>query len=197
MEFLKQLTELLIGYGMFGLIIVAFTESSFFPIPPDVLLIPLALTNPSLALFYALITTLSSVAGAVFGWFLGNQFGRRLLERFISSKNIEKADNYFNKYGGQALAIAGFTPIPYKVFTILSGVAKMKLRSVIVWSIIGRGIRFFLEALLVMYIGKAAQDFIQQYFSFITIGLALLLLLIVLIKRLFSLNKHRKFQNEN
>ncbi|AMX00336.1 YqaA family protein [Rummeliibacillus stabekisii] len=181
MEIIKTILEVLNNYGLFGLIIVAFTESSFFPIPPDVLLIPLSIANPNLAIVYALVTTFSSVAGAVFGWWIGKRFGRKVLRKIVSDQIIEKADTYFEKYGGQSLAIAGFSPIPYKVFTILSGISKVNLKDVIIWSILGRGARFLLEGVVIMILGKSAENFINHYFGWISVVVVILVLMIVVI----------------
>lgn len=181
MEIIKTILEVLNNYGLIGLIIVAFMESSFFPIPPDVLLIPLSIANPNLAIVYGLLTTFSSVAGAVFGWWLGKRFGRKVLRKIVSDRIINKADAYFAKYGGQSLAIAGFSPIPYKVFTILSGISKVKLKDVIIWSLLGRGARFLLEGIVIMILGKSAENFINHYFGWVTVGVVILVLMIFVV----------------
>lgn len=169
--------------GTWGLAIVSFIESSFFPIPPDVLLIPLSLADPSNAWWYALVTTVSSVAGAVFGWWIGKALGRRVLERFFAADKIAAVEGYFAKYGGAALAIAGFTPIPYKLFTIASGICRVRLSELIWWSLIGRGARFFLEAALIMWLGEAAKVIIDEYLGIITIAAVVVIILGYLLYR--------------
>ena len=104
--------------GWYGLFILAFIESSFFPIPPDLLLIALCLAKPSLGLFFALICTIGSVLGAMFGYGIGYYGGKPLLLRLFSSSKVSKVHNLFERYEAWAIFIAGFTPIPYKVFTI-------------------------------------------------------------------------------
>ena len=178
MDIFNTVIDVLGNYGLFGLIVVSFAESSFFPIPPDVLLIPMSIAKPHLALVYAMVTTVSSVAGAVFGWWLGKRFGRGILRKIVSDKWIGKADAYFEKYGGQSLAVAGFSPIPYKVFTILSGVSKLKLREVILWSLLGRGTRFLFEGLVILLLGKSAEKFIGHNFTWISILVVIVILLI-------------------
>lgn len=183
MGLINTMLHVFSNYGGIGLVLDAFMESSFFPIPPDVLLIPLSIANPNLAIFYALITTLSSVAGAIFGRWIGLRYGRKVLRQLMSDQKIEKGNAYFRKYGGYSLAIAGFTPIPYKVFTILSGISHVKLKNVIIWSIIGRGSRFILESIVIILLGKTAESFINNYFGWLSAIAVILIIVIVVICR--------------
>ncbi|WP_110113844.1 YqaA family protein [Bacillus sp. CGMCC 1.16541] len=160
---IDQLIEFFRDWGVWGLVVVSFTESSFFIVPPDALLIPMSIVNPSNALLYALYTTVASVLGGIFGYFLGQIIGRPLLQKFASPHIINKAEMMYEKYGAGAIIFAGFTPIPYKVFTVLSGAVKMNLPVFIIGSLIGRGARFFLVALVVMYFGDQAMSLITKY----------------------------------
>jgi membrane protein YqaA with SNARE-associated domain len=162
-------------YGTLALFILAFAESSFFPVPPDVLLISLALINPALSLFYALITLIGSVLGGVFGYFLGIKGGKPLLERFVKKEKIETVHQYFQKYEAWAIVIAGFTPIPYKVFTISAGVFYVKFKTFVLASIVGRGGRFFLVGLSILLFGKEIRELLEKYFNVISIIFVLLL----------------------
>lgn len=155
--------------GPFGLFILAFMEASFFPIPPDILLVVLALASPEKALFLGIICSIGSVLGAVFGYFLGRKLGLPVLERFISKRKIKKVHKYFEKYGSWAVGIAGFTPIPYKVFTVSAGIFYISLPKFIAASAISRTARFMAEAVLVMLLGKAVITFIDKYFGILTI----------------------------
>lgn len=191
MEFIHQLIEQLahffMEYGVWGLMFVSFADSSFFPVPPDFLMIPLAIAQPQLALFYGLLTTATSVLGAVFGWWIGLKAGRPVLYKFFPVEKVTKVEKYYQKYGGAALAVGGFTPLPYKVFTIIAGMSNISLRDLIVWSLISRGARFMIEALVIVYLGKAAQDFITQYFGPITIITVIVIVLAYILYRfLFS-----------
>lgn len=180
-ELLHSLEAWIMEFGTIGLFIVSFLESSFFPIPPDVFLLPIAIANPSNAWFLALVVTVGSVLGAILGWWIGKKLGRPILLKFISEEKIQKVEGYFQKYGSMAILVAGFTPIPYKVFTIFSGVTNMKIRVLVFWSIIGRGIRFFLEAALVVTLGAKAMPFIEENFTLITlIGGAVLIIAYIL-----------------
>ncbi|WP_210367135.1 YqaA family protein [Bacillus sp. REN3] len=170
-EMIHVLEEWLLEFGSWGLFIVSFMESSFFPIPPDVLMIPMGIANPDRALWYAFITTAGSVLGALLGWYIGRKVGRPVLRYFIKEERIATVENYFAKYGAMAILIAGFTPIPYKVFTIFSGIARIRIPTLIIWSIIGRGARFFLEAALIIALGEKAMPFIEENFAVLTAGL--------------------------
>ncbi|WP_066050698.1 YqaA family protein [Robertmurraya korlensis] len=180
MEFFNKIVEILDQYGLIGLIIMSFAEASFFPIPPDVLLIPMGISNPDRAILYAGVTTVSSVAGAIFGWWIGKKFGRKVLRLIVSEDIISKADRYFNKYGGQTLFFTGFTPIPFKVFTILAGISQVKLKDVIIWSLLGRGARFLLEGVIIMYFGDRAVQIMNDYFPWITLVGGLVTIVIIL-----------------
>jgi membrane protein YqaA with SNARE-associated domain len=148
-------------YATYWLALVSFTESSFFLIPPDVMLAPMSLAKPDKAWFYALVTTVASVLGGLLGYLIGS-FAFELIEPFIHSMGywhkFELAQQWFTDYGFWAILLAGFTPIPYKVFTIASGVAGMLLVPFILGSLIGRGGRFFLVASLMYWGGEALEQ---------------------------------------
>ena len=146
-------------------------------LPPDLMLIALALAEPSNALFFAAITTIGSVAGGIFGYGIGLVGERAVLKKFVSQKKIAKVHKLFNKYEAGAIFIAGFTPIPYKVFTIAAGVFYINFRKFVIASIIGRGMRFFIEAVLIMLYGGAVVSFLENNFNLITaIGGAIIIL---------------------
>lgn len=182
MSWLDAANEFLLDHGPLGLIITAFAEASFFPLPPDVILVPLSLMKPNLSFFYAALATVASSVGGVFGALLGLYLGRPLLEHFSSQKRIDQVAKLFNRYGGWAVALAALTPIPYKVFTIAAGVFKVRLWVVLTASLAGRGLRFFLEALAVFLWGDEATTFISTYLGPITVGLAVLLILAAILK---------------
>lgn len=176
LDWIHVLEEWLLEFGSFGLFIVSFLESSFFPIPPDVLMIPMGIANPDKAFWYAFITTAGSVLGALLGWYIGRKVGRPVLRYFIKEERIVIVENYFEKYGAMAILIAGFTPIPYKVFTIFAGITRVAIPTLIIWSIIGRGARFFLEAALIVALGDKAMPFIEENFALLTAGVGLLII---------------------
>jgi len=172
----------LVPLGIPGLVLTAFTESSFFPIPPDVILIPLALLDPGNAVLYGLVATVSSTAGALLGYWIGLKGGRPILLKLAGEKSVMKAEEFFNRYGAWAVGIAAFTPIPYKVFTIASGVFMLRnLKAFILASILGRGGRFMAEAVLIMLFGEEILSFLSAHFGLITIlvGAAVIMFLAV------------------
>ncbi|NPV26159.1 MAG: phosphatase PAP2 family protein [Firmicutes bacterium] len=173
-------TDLFVKYGSVGLFLLAFAESSFFPIPPDLVLIPLALISPRRALWYALVCTTASVVGGVFGYLIGRYAGYPLLRKVASLQRIQQIEDIFARYGGWGVAIAGFTPIPYKLFTIAAGVFRMRQTEFVLASIVGRGLRFFLEGWLLMVYGQAILDFLAKYFELLTFGLTILLVMLYL-----------------
>lgn len=184
MRFLKRLYDWVLHwantpYGMPALFLLAFAESSFFPIPPDVLLIALSLSIPKKAFKYAAICTLGSVLGGVFGYFLGWQFwelAKGILFQYIDPAGFEIVRNYFIKYEAWAVSIAGFTPIPYKVFTISAGFLRADFMVFFIASVLSRGARFFLVSLMIFHYGPSIRAFIDKYFNVLTFVFMALLL---------------------
>lgn len=170
MNFLKDLARWTVGWAatpfagsaLFG---IAFAESSFFPIPPDLLLIPLCLANPKMALGYAAVCTAGSVLGGMFGFLIGLKGGRPLLLKVFSNRKVALVEAYFRKYDVWAVGIAAFTPIPYKVFTIAAGVFDLDFKRFVLTSVVGRGWRFFLVAGLIMIFGETIRYFLSKYFE--------------------------------
>lgn len=161
--------------ALVALFLLAFAESSFFPLPPDILLIAMSLNAPDQALFYALICTVGSSAGGVFGYFIGQKGGRPLLDRFVSAGKIRMVHDYFEKYEAWAIGIAGFTPIPYKIFTLSAGVFSIDFLKFVLVSFISRGARFFLVAGMIVLFGEYITGFIEKYFNLLSILFIILL----------------------
>jgi len=145
---------------------LSFAESSFFPIPPDVMLAPMALAKPNKAWRLALITTVASLLGGILGYFIG-MFAFDLLQPWIESvgyqHKFEMVQVWFGKWGFWAVFIAGFSPIPYKVFTISAGLASMAFLPFVIASLIGRGARFFLVASLMRWGGEPMERALHEY----------------------------------
>jgi len=180
-NFIEGTKDFFIQNGALGLFILAFTEASFFPIPPDIVLLPLSILAPKKALYYAIITSIASILGGVFGYYIGIRAGRPLLLRFIKEENIQKIEAMFSKYGGWAVGVAGFTPIPYKVFTIASGVFHMNFSIFVLATVLSRSARFFIEGIVVMALGERALIYINKFLgpgSFIIAGVAVIFYLI-------------------
>ncbi len=159
-----------------ALFLLAFAESSFFPLPPDILLISMCIASPGNSFWYALLCTAGSVGGGVFGYVLGRLGGRPLLVKFVSSDKRTTVENYYNRYDVWAVGIAGFTPIPYKVFTISAGVFLLDFKRFVVASLCGRGGRFFLIGVLFYFFGANAEFWIRKYINVLTVLLVVLLI---------------------
>lgn len=146
--------------------IMSFAESSFFPVPPDVMLAPMSLANPRRAWFLALLTTLTSVAGGLFGYAIGYFAIDAILPWLQGSRYwpaYQTAVTWFDEWGVWAVFIAGFSPIPYKVFTIAAGGLSMALLPFTLASLIGRGLRFFLVAGLMAWGGAKMESTLHRY----------------------------------
>lgn len=152
------------------LALVAFSESIFFPIPPDPLLIAIGIADPSVAIWAAALATLASVAGGIVGHYLGRRIGRPLLYRFVSEDKVARAEALFEKYGAWAILAAAITPIPYKVFTILAGVMNLRMRPFLLASLVGRSIRIMTVGVLIYLFGESVREFIDHNFELLTVG---------------------------
>ena len=152
------------------LALVAFSESIFFPIPPDPLLIAIGIADPSMAIWAAALATLASVAGGVVGHYLGRRVGRPLLNKFVSEDKIARAESLFEKYGAWAILAAAITPIPYKVFTILAGIMNLRMRPFLLASLVGRSIRIMTVGVLIYLFGESVREFIDHNFELLTVG---------------------------
>ena len=177
-------------YGTWALFLLAFSESSFFPIPPDVLLIALAVAIPEKSFKYALICSVGSVLGGCFGYLIGWQFMTSIGERIISFYGLNQKVAYiaelYSAYDAWAIGIAGFTPIPYKVFTISAGAFKINFWVFLLASIVSRSARFFLVGGLIYIFGSQIKSFIDKYFEILAIAFTVLLVAgFIIIKLLF------------
>ncbi len=161
----------------YWLFAIAFAEASFFPIPPDALLIPLALAKPARALRFAAVATLGSVLGGAFGYLIGYLLFAKLAQPIIHFYHYEAAfaafQHKFAEYGVAIILIKGLTPIPYKIVTIAAGAAAFNFPVFMAASLVTRGGRFFVEAVLLRWFGVPARDFIEARLGLITGLLAL------------------------
>jgi membrane protein YqaA with SNARE-associated domain len=156
------------------LALVSFAESSFFPIPPDVVLVPMALAQPEKARLYALVCTVASVLGGILGYAIGallyDTLGQWLISLYGYGQGVEAFREAYAKWGAWVILIKGLTPIPFKIVTIASGFAGYDLFMFIVLSFITRGARFFLEAELLRIYGEPIRDFIEKRLTLVTTG---------------------------
>ncbi len=166
--------------ALYSLFAVSFIESSFFPIPPDVMLIPMVIATPKNAWKIATVTTVASVLGAFLGYAIGFYFFQLIAEPLLNFYGyLEKFDEFkglYNEYGAWIVFGAGLTPFPYKIITIASGVVHMNLFVFTIASIIGRGLRFYLVAWLLKMYGAQMRTFIEKNLGWLTIVFMLLLI---------------------
>ena len=152
---------------------ISFTESSFFPIPPDIILIPMIIANRLKAWWYASICTVSSVIGGIFGYFIGAFFystiGIIIIQYYNLGDQFSNFELLYNKYGLWIVLGAGFTPFPFKFITITSGFLHLNIFLFIIVAFIGRGLRFYLIAFLLKIFGNWINNFIDKYFNLLVI----------------------------
>jgi len=160
---------------------IAVAESSFFPIPPDPLLIAMVLAKPQKYIRFALICTIGSVVGGIIGYAIGaglfETVGKWLIDTYHLQAQFVTVGVWYENYAFWALLIAGFSPIPYKLFAIAAGVFYINLPLFILASIIGRGGRFFLVAILMHHFGKRFKDKIEKYIDILGIAFIVLIIL--------------------
>lgn len=146
---------------------LSFAESVFFPIPPDVMLAPMSLSQPERAWRFALITTIASILGGIAGYWLGffafDVWLSPLIEQWGYTHKIDKAMQWFTDYGVWVVFLAGFSPIPYKIFTVSAGFLQMAFFPFLLASAVGRGARFFLVAGLMRWGGEKMENTLRQY----------------------------------
>lgn len=165
-------------YATVALAVLAFMESAFFPIPPDVLQMALSMSKPKRSFWYATVTSVFSVLGGVFGYFIGlflfESVGQLIISSLGYQQQFQLVGQLFQQNAFWVILAAAFTPIPYKVFTIAAGVWDIGLTTLILASIIGRPARFFFVATLTYFFGERVKVFIEQYFNWVSLILFLI-----------------------
>jgi membrane protein YqaA with SNARE-associated domain len=168
--------------AVLALALISFAESSFFPVPPDVLLIAMCIAHPSRSFYYALVCTAASVCGGVLGWLIGSVFWEAAGPFFFAyipgftEEAFERVASLYRENAFLTIFTAGFTPIPYKVFTIAGGVCGVPLAVLAAASALGRAGRFFLVSGLIYFFGEAVRGFIDRYLGWLTIAFTVLLI---------------------
>ncbi len=168
-------------YALWALFFIAFIEASFFPIPPDALLLALAVLYPKRSYIFALVCAIGSVLGAFLGYYIGYAFfeliGSRILEFYGAMEHFETVLVKYREHGFLAILFAGFTPIPFKVFTIAAGFnLTIPLGTLALASLIGRSLRFFLVATFFYFLGAQIKVYIDKYFDYFAIAFMVLLI---------------------
>lgn len=177
-------------YGTWALFLLAFAESSFFPIPPDVLLIAMCVAQPDRSFKFAMVCAIGSILGGCLGYLIGWQFmasvGSRIVEFYGLTDKVAYIETLYHTYDAWAVGIAGFTPIPYKVFTIAAGMFKINFTVFVLASMVSRSARFFILGGLIYLFGPRIQRFIDRYFNMLAVSFTVLLVgSFILIKYMF------------
>lgn len=166
-------------YATYVLFAIAFAESSFFPIPPDVILLPMALAAREKAWRYALICTVGSVLGGLLGYAIGawlyESLGQWIINTYHMQEAFQRFHDEFNEWGVYVILAKGLTPIPFKLVTIASGVAALPLVPFVLASIVTRAARFFLVAGLVRKFGEPIRTFVEKYLNWVALGVLVLI----------------------
>ena len=181
--------------GVQGLAINSCIESFFLIPPPDFLLIAMDLAKPEKALYYALICTIASAIGGAIGYFIG-KFGGRPVFNFLFKKQKDKLDSVevmYKEYGSFAVFFSAFTPIPYKIFTIASGILNMNFIKFFIASFLGRGARFFLVSIVLMFFGEAVKKYLELVILAVTI--VIVIFCVIVYKKRHSIVKKKEIQN--
>lgn len=189
-EIFIKMNDFFQAMGIQGLALNSFIESFFLVPPPDFLLIAMDLATPTKALYYAFICTLASAIGGAVGYGIGYWGGRpafNWLFRKGGKEKFEAVEKLYNKYGVTAVLLAAFTPIPYKVFTIASGILDMNFWKFMLASFVGRGARFFIVSLVLMLFGEAIKSYIELVIIAVTV--VIILFFFILYKKRKSLIK--------
>jgi len=175
-------------YATWILGIVSFVESSFFPIPPDAMLIPMGLARPERAWYYATVCTVTSVAGGVLGYVIGaalyDSVGQWLIQLYGYGAKVEAFREAYRQYGAWIIVLKGLTPIPYKIVTITSGLAAYPIVPFILLSFVARGMRFYLVAFLIYRYGERARKILEERLEF-WVTLAFIVLVVGIVAALY------------
>ncbi|RXZ79540.1 DedA family protein [Paenibacillaceae bacterium] len=186
-NFIDYLSE----FGALGLFIHSFIDAIIFPIPALLLQIPLSLVNPSNALWLATVGFIACLLGSPIGYYIGRAIGGTVLYKLLKKEWVDKATDLFNKNGEAAIMIGSFTPIPFKVFTILSGSLRFPLWKLLAYAAVGRAVKFYAVGALFYIYGRSAADMVGDVSLYIfAIGIPLILLFLYLRKK----NRQRKQQ---
>ena len=188
-ELLVRMNDLFQSLGVQGLALNSFIESFFLVPPPDFLLITMDLAKPQKAMYYATICTIASLLGGIVGYALGYWGGRPVFNFIFRNKHeqFEGVEKLYNKYGSLAVFFSAFTPIPYKIFTIASGILNMNFWKFCVASFFGRGLRFYIVSLVLLLFGETIKLYIEWVILAVTI--VIILFFVILYKKRHIISK--------
>ena len=172
---MADITATLLEWGLYGLIVAAFTEAFISPILPDILLLPLMLAKPQEAVFLGTVATVASVVGGFLGYAIGYKLGAPAARKIIPGKYLEKIETYLQENAKWAIFLAALAPIPYKFVCISAGAFRVNFTLFVIISIVARGKRFLLPGVIIYFFGPSAQALLSEY-SAEAIGVSLIVL---------------------
>ena len=191
-DILVKINDLFQSWGVLGLAVNSCIESFFLLPPPDILLISMDLAKPEKALFYATICSIASAVGGAIGYVIGKFGGRPIFNFLFKNKHeqFEQVEKMYNEYGALAVFFSAFTPIPYKIFTIASGILNMNFLKFFIASLIGRGLRFFIVSIVLMLFGETIKNHIELVI--LAVSAIIILFFIILYKKRHLLKKNNE-----
>lgn len=180
---IETVVEFFKDFGFIGMFIHSFIDAIIFPIPAFFLQVSLSILNPSSALWLATMGYIACLLGTPIGYLIGKKLGKPVLHKILKEKWIHTATHLFAKNGEATLLIGAFTPIPFKVFTILSGCFKYSLWKLLSYAALGRAVKFYTVGFIFYYYGRSSEGFVMSYLSYIMGGIAIILFIIFYVKR--------------
>lgn len=192
----QEVVEFFEKFGLIGMFIHSFIDAIFFPIPAFFSQVSLSIMNPSQALWIATVGYIACLLGTPFGYLIGRLLGDSVLHKFLKKKWVDSATKRFERNGEAAILIGSFTPIPFKVFTILSGCFKFSLWKLIGYAALGRAVKFYAVGVTFYLFGKASEEFVTSYLTYILGGIAILVFALYYVKKNIQNKKHNGLQKE-
>lgn len=196
MRMVQDLLAYLLKFGEWGLFFHSFADAIIFPIPAFFLQVPLSLMYPSDAIRLATIGYIACLLGTPIGYLLGKLLGKSVLYKLLKKEWIDKATDMFQKNGQMAILIGAFTPIPFKVFTILSGCLNFPLWRLMILAALGRAVKFYLVGTLFYFYGRAAESMLGRVTMYVSVGAIALILLVWFIRRKINARKAKQVAEE-
>ncbi|WP_452468576.1 YqaA family protein [Paenibacillus septentrionalis] len=189
---MEQFVEFMGNFGPLGLALHAFLDAIIFPIPAFFTQVSLSMLNPNSALWLATLGFIACLLGTPIGYYIGKVFGTGILTRFVKPELTEKATNFFKDKGSIAILIGAFTPIPFKVFTIMSGVLKYPLWQLMAYAAVGRATKFYVVGVLFYLFDKAAANMVDNVSLYIFVTVVPIIVIFLFVRKWLRKRKERK-----
>lgn len=194
---LQHTLDWLEDYGVWGLAIHSFIDAIFFPVPAFFLQVSLSMVNPQSAIWLATFGYLACLLGTPVGYLIGRTVGSALMYKILKRNWVDKATEMFQKRGETAILIGSFTPIPFKVFTILSGSFHYPLWRLLAYASLGRAVKFYVVGVLFYMYGRAAEGMVKDVSTYVAVGAIVLIVAFLLIRRQLTIRKNRAKQQRS